>query len=173
VISFELARFNSHNHCCAGSSSDSEDLDDSAHFLSPGQSATAFKADVTNDPEAQFRLGEDYHLGRNGVENDLVEAVSLFQLSAAHGHAGAQNKLGVFYSKGDGLPRDEQAAVKFTALAADQGHAEAQFNLGYFHEAGRGTLPKNLPEALRLYRLAAAQGHKLAPTKVKQVMLKM
>jgi TPR repeat protein len=38
------------------------------------------------------------------------------------------------------------------------GHAFAQAQLGFFYEQGRGGLPKNDHEAVRLYKLAAEQG---------------
>ena len=42
--------------------------------------------------------------------------------------------------------------------AADQGYGSAQANLGSLYEHGRGGLPKDDKEAVRLYRLAADQG---------------
>jgi uncharacterized protein len=45
-----------------------------------------------------------------------------------------------------------------TALPAVQGHAGAQFNSGYMFEEGQG-VAQDTVEAIRWYRLAAAQGH--------------
>jgi uncharacterized protein len=140
--------------------------------LTQRHKAVPCRAENTDDPETLFKMGVFFQHGKNG-ELDLDEAVRLFQLSASRGHAGSQNKLGFMYIEGIGLPRDEHAAVKFISLAADQGHSEAQYNLAHFHEAGIGGLPKNLPEAFRLYRLAAAQGHKLAAPAAKRVFFKM
>jgi TPR repeat protein len=151
---------------------DAGDSDDSEQPLLP-RKEPAFFGSETQDPVALFALGVDYQFGQNGVEVDLEKAASLFLLSASEGHAKAQNRLGVCYANGTGLPMDEKAAVKYWSLAADQGDTHAQFNLAYFHEAGKGGLVKDFAEALRLYRLAAAQGHKLAPKKMKQVILKM
>ena len=41
---------------------------------------------------------------------------------------------------------------------AQHGHAVAQFNLGVMHDFGQGT-PKDPEQAVKWYRLAAAQGH--------------
>jgi TPR repeat protein len=151
---------------------DAGDSDDSEQPSSPRKHLEPFIFG-TDNPEILFSLGADYQLGQNRFEKDLEKAASLFLFSASKGHAGAQNRLGLCYANGTGLPKDEQAAVNYWGLAADQGYAEAQFNLAYFHEAGKGGLVKDFPEALRLYRLAAAQGHKLAPMKMKQLLLKM
>ena len=153
---------------------DAGDPDDSDEQLSPRKTGepVSFKTEA-HDPETLFRLGADYQFGQNGVEKDLEKAASLFLLAASKGHARGQNRLGMCYANGIGLPKDEQAAVNYWSLAADQGYPEAQYNLASFQEAGKGGLVKDFSEALRLYRLAAAQGHKLAPMKVKQLLFKM
>ena len=43
--------------------------------------------------------------------------------------------------------------------AADKGFAEAQYTLGNFYEDGTGVM-QDYAEAMRWYRLAAAQGHR-------------
>jgi TPR repeat protein len=53
--------------------------------------------------------------------------------------------------------------------AADQGHANAQFNVGVAHERGEGGLQPSPSEAVRLYRLAAAQGHTQATARLQEM----
>ena len=43
-------------------------------------------------------------------------------------------------------------------LAVDQGHADAQYNLGWCYHKGNG-VAKDIGETVRLYQLAAKQGH--------------
>jgi len=47
-------------------------------------------------------------------------------------------------------------------LAADKGNALGQANLGVFYENGRGGIPRDEREALRLCELAADQGNEFA-----------
>jgi len=51
--------------------------------------------------------------------------------------------------------------VRHYRMAAEQGDASAQCNLGYMYEHGKG-VPQDMTEAVRLYRLSAAQGNSSA-----------
>ena len=57
---------------------------------------------------------------------------------AEQGIAEAQYNLGLMYSNGQGVPRDDEEAVKWYRLAAEQGFAESQTNLGLMYGTGRG-----------------------------------
>jgi len=106
---------------------------------------------------AQYNLGLMFEHGQ-GVAQDYAEAVRLYRLAAAQGHAGAQNNLGYMFENGQGVAQDYAEAVRLYRLAAAQGHAGAQINLGYMFEHGQG-VAQDRAEAIRLYRLAAAQGN--------------
>lgn len=77
---------------------------------------------------------------------------------AEQGDGGAQCNLGVRYSTGDGVEKDEAQAVKWYRMAAQQGIVAAQFNLGLFYYQARG-VQRDLQEAAHWYRTAADQGH--------------
>ena len=49
---------------------------------------------------------------------------------AEKGNARAQNKLGMVYHKGTGVPKDDKEAIKWYRKAAEQGDSSAQFCLG-------------------------------------------
>lgn len=129
--------------------------------------------------------GEEQGGAENGairVGRDELKAEGFLLQAARSGHAGAQNNLGVLYSKPDclemirirsadegstwrctrlptggaGVPEDDAKAVRYFTLAADQGLAIAQSNLGTMYAKGTGT-PKNDREAVRWFGLAAAQ----------------
>ena len=51
-----------------------------------------------------------------------------FRLSAAQGHANAQNDLGLMYATGQGVPQDYVRAYMWFSLAAAKGFSEAQQN---------------------------------------------
>jgi uncharacterized protein len=77
---------------------------------------------------------------------------------ADQGVAAAQNRLGILYDSGKGVPRDYEKAIQWFRKAADQGFAAAQFNLGFVYEIGLG----NYVEALGWYQKAARQGFVVA-----------
>ena len=76
---------------------------------------------------------------------------------AEKGNARAQNKLGMAYHKGMGVPKDDKEAVNWWRKAAVQGFAAAQYNLGQSYGYGIG-VPKDNKEAVKWYRKAAEQG---------------
>ena len=92
---------------------------------------------------------------------DYASALSLFRSLAEQGDTRAQGNLGVMYSHGEGVPKDETEAVKWYRRAAEQGDAHAQYNLAVRYERGGG-VAQNVAEALKWYRLAAAKGDVLA-----------
>jgi hypothetical protein len=111
----------------------------------------------------QFVVGLCYNNGYGGVAQDYAEAVRLYSLAAAQGHAVAQNNLGWMFNIGQGVAQDYAEAVRLYRLAAAQGNAIAQTNLGWMFNIGQG-VAQDYAEAVRLYRLAAAQGHDYAQT---------
>jgi len=66
--------------------------------------------------------------------------------------------LGVAYSGGRGVERDEARAIQYFRESADRGHAHAQFCLGNCYAQGDG-VKKNLRQAASWYRRAAEQGN--------------
>jgi TPR repeat protein len=105
----------------------------------------------------QLVVGVCYYLGCGGVAQDYAEAVRLFRLAAAQGHADAQYSLGLMFDHGKGVAQDFAEAVRLYSLAAAQGDAHAQVNLGVLFCNGQGVV-QDRAEAIRLFRLAAAQG---------------
>jgi TPR repeat protein len=80
------------------------------------------------------------------------------QTKAEQGDAHEQYKLGVFYSRGEGVEKDELAAFKWFRKAADQNLAPAQYTLGNYYHDGL-TVEKDYAEAVRWYRKAIEQNH--------------
>ena len=81
-----------------------------------------------------------------------------YRLGAEQGHAGAQNKLGIAYAKGEGADQDYAESVRWFRLAAEQGNANGQNSLGFAFWNGIG-VDQDYAEALRWYRLSAEQGN--------------
>ena len=71
-------------------------------------------------------------------------------------YAGGQNNLGVMYSRGRGVRKDDSEAVRWYRRAAEQGHALGQFNLGNMYRDGRG-VARDYQAAVTWFRRAADQ----------------
>ncbi len=88
---------------------------------------------------------------------DYATALQLFRPLADQGNVSAQYYLGVMYSNGRGVPKNDAEAVKWYRLAADQGFAVAQNNLGYAMLHGLGGAIDKV-SAVRYFTAAAAKG---------------
>lgn len=85
-----------------------------------------------------------------------IEAVARCRGAAEQGIAEAQTNLGVMYSIGQIVPRDDAEAVKWYWRAANQGLARAQYNLGVMYAKGQ-SVPHDDVLAYMWFSLAAAQ----------------
>ena len=89
-------------------------------------------ADPNNptDAHAQYELGLDYKMPRNGKERDAFKALEWFLKAAEQGLAEAQLEVGRHYV-GDGTPEvaDSANAIKWLRKAAEQGLVDAQYEL--------------------------------------------
>ncbi|MEI6313276.1 MAG: tetratricopeptide repeat protein [Syntrophus sp. (in: bacteria)] len=112
----------------------------------------------------------------NSSKESSVKSAQVQEIIAAaeQGNTDAQSRLGEMYAKGLGVGKDLQEASKWYINAAEQ-DPNCQYNIGMFHEHGgfeyRSGEPKYVPnkqEALKWYRLAAAQGHDSARFRVEQ-----
>ena len=76
---------------------------------------------------------------------------------AEQGDAEAQNRLGVFYSIGLGVPEDDAETVRWFRLAAEQGDASAaQYSLGVMYNNGEG-VPQDFVQAHMWLNLATSR----------------
>jgi TPR repeat protein/serine/threonine protein kinase len=110
-----------------------------------------------------------YALGQGGIPSNLEIALDIGNkiISWLRQHTQAENKqvskcaqflLGVCYSEGLGVPRDDRDAFWWYSQSAEQGFSIAQAYLGYCYYVGLG-VEKNLVEAVKWYAASAAQGH--------------
>ena len=113
---------------------------------------------------SQYLLGDMYDFGKEGVEQDSVEAFKWYKKSAEQGYPPAQFMTGVMYSNGWGVIQDKSEAVKWWRKAAEQGVAQAQFNLGAMY----GNI-QDYSEANKWLRMAARQGHTRAQEFLKSI----
>ena len=102
---------------------------------------------------ADFKAGEKaYHLG------DYATALREWQPLAKQGQAPAQYQLGVLYSNGQGVPKDDAQARQWYEKAAAQGNRRAQNNLGYLYVDGKG-VQKDEKMGVEWIQKSAEQGH--------------
>lgn len=110
------------------------------------------------DSIALCRMGGFYNNGF-GVEKNVEKAIQLYKKAiATDGNADALLDLGLCYLKGEGVPLNWGYGFFLTERSAKQGNMAAQYNLGVLYRIGRGVVA-NMEEALRWYRLSAAQGY--------------
>jgi TPR repeat protein len=96
-----------------------------------------------------------------GIANDTVAArvnVNMFREMAKQGDASGQYNLGIAYSTGIGVPKDERTAVAWFRRAAEQGDMLAQYDLATMYANGRG-VPRSYRNAAQWYLRSARQGH--------------
>jgi hypothetical protein len=106
-----------------------------------------------------------WHVHKAKANERLVEDARVSRVSAEHGDARAETRLGSMYDLGQGVPRDYSEAMCWYRKAADQGDAHAQYDIGYLYERGRG-VPQDYTEALRWYHKAADQGEAWAQASI-------
>ena len=114
------------------------------------------------DPKAIYQLGNDYCLGRYGLEKDVTRAVELYERAAELGVKEAHYCLGFLYSKGKDVEKDTAKAIRHYEAAAMKGDVQARHNLGT--EEGKAG---NHDLALQHYLMAAKMGHQNALNAVK------
>jgi len=126
------------------------------------------------DAESQFKMGEMYHLSKQGVMRDIIVAIQWYQKAAEQGYAPAQVGLGVIYGIGPiGYDvQNDQMALYWFHKAAKQGNAAALMNLGIHYSNGQGvkrdlsiaksyfgqSCDKGLQLACNLYRTTIDEG---------------
>jgi TPR repeat protein len=130
---------------------------------------------AAGNARGQWLLGTMYEQAQ-AVTRDYAEAVKWYRLSANQGYASGQADLADMYEYGKGIAKDMNEALRLYRLAADQGNDSAKKALDRlktvvpamsaekaYEEALRlwnGTgVAKNEAEAVRLFRIAADQGH--------------
>ncbi len=85
---------------------------------------------------------------------DIKEIMS----KANDGNSAAQNELGICYSMGKGVEKDDSKAFYYFKLASEGDLAEAKHNLGVCYAFGNG-VKKNLKKAVDLLAVGAFQGN--------------
>ena len=99
-------------------------------------------------------------------------AVQEFRPLAEAGVAEAQFGLGILYTEGTGVPRDQKQAIKWITLAAEQGHALAQLSLGVKYAFGEG-VRQDYQRAYQWASLSQMKGFEVADELMRTMEAKM
>ncbi len=97
--------------------------------------------------------------GRPGVAKDKNRAFELASAGAALGCAHSKGALGRCYLRGFGVIQDEARGLALGRESEAAGSFFGQIVVGYCYYVGCGGVAQDDAKAVRLYRLAAAQGH--------------
>lgn len=110
--------------------------------------------------EQQSRSADEAYLEarkidrRNG-QDELKDAVRLYNIAASAGHSGACYQLGMLYLEGRGVGKNAMEAKKWFERAESGFYPAATLKLGWIYELGLGV--KADPEKKQAYYLKAAQ----------------
>jgi TPR repeat protein len=104
--------------------------------------------------------GEDHDLGMSMLKIAAEQGNHNAQASfnANQGDVDAQISMGIRYSTGQGVEKDNVVAVKWFTKAVEQGSSDAQCFLGDMYAKGLGVI-KDEVKAANLISMAAKQGH--------------
>lgn len=103
----------------------------------PDQAADLLiRAAKAGSAEAQFELAQLYEIGL-GVEQNIPQALKLYQAAGDQDFPDALNDLGFFYFQGEmGLARDAAKGLKYFERAADLRQPQAMFNFAAMIDDG-------------------------------------
>lgn len=125
-------------------------------------SGAAVADDVETQLKAMEAAKESYSKLNDSSKGFYAENcpkhLTFWQQAAEQGHAIAQSFLGVCYSHGQGIAKDQALAVAWYRKAAEQGYAPAQANLGVMYRDGKG-IAKDETQAVEWLLKAAEQGY--------------
>ena len=123
----------------------------------------------SGEAEAMVRLGALLARGAAGGKPDLSAAVSWFEKAANLEHPSAYFWLGLHYSQGRGVEKDDARAAEWFRRAAAGGNPSAMFWLAHMHKAGRVGGKPDPAGALDWFRRAtdAAVGDSYANVRTK------
>ncbi|KAI9275795.1 hypothetical protein BDA99DRAFT_496467 [Phascolomyces articulosus] len=107
--------------------------------------------------QAAGYLGKMYRRGE-GVEVDPERAYKWFYLGSELNDSNSQNGLGMMHLEGLVVPKSRDKAIEYFKSAVNQDNPDAQVNLAIEYVNQENTLPN----AIRLFALAAEAKHPLA-----------
>jgi TPR repeat protein len=112
---------------------------------------------MKGEKDAMNDLADCYKNGE-GVEQDLLAALQLYERAAHLGNSYAMNNLAFCYKNGKGVKQDFSKAIRFCEQAIKLGNVYAIDNLADCYQHGKG-VEQDLSKAVQLYEQAAQLGN--------------
>jgi TPR repeat protein len=97
--------------------------------------------------EAQVELGEIYFRGQMRVPYDYAEATKWMLRAAEQGHAMSQRNVGMAYTFGQGVPKNQVVGLMWLNLSVANGHHDAAEDRD---DAAKDMTPAQVAEAKKL-----------------------
>jgi TPR repeat protein len=117
--------------------------------------------ELNHDARLQYNLGYIYEQGKllgfrfTKTQNHNA-AVMWFKKAAGHDYARAQYALGIYYSHGWGVPKDESKAVFWFLKAARNDYPQSAFHLAWMYRKGEGGVSRDYVKAVTFFTEAAS-----------------
>jgi TPR repeat protein len=121
---------------------------------------------------AIFGLAQLHESGQAGLPANLVEANRWYLRAAEAGSVDGQVAIATAFYLGRGAAKDTARAARWFRIAAQGGDVGAMYLYASMVEAGDG-VERDLQEARYWYAAAARNGDEAAPSKVKELNLKL
>lgn len=118
------------------------------------------QADEYGNPDALFEKAYAFDVGQ-GVAQDKVRALKLYEIAAFQGSKTAQYNTGIYYQNGSGCEKNLTKAFAWFLKAANNGDGDAMNKVGCYYAEGKGT-EKNLAKAKEWLTKALQAGAKNA-----------
>lgn len=123
-------------------------------FNAFGQPAELIKRAESNDPRAQFELGQLY-ANEVGIPKNSTEALKWFNKSAAANNADSIARIGLMYEFGEGVDTDKSRAIELYRNAVKLGGNRGM--IAYANALIRGSgIQKNKEQAHSLLKTASS-----------------
>ena len=111
---------------------------------------TKYPVALKNIDLAEKNLGDSYYLGRNGIIQNLSEAIKIYTIQASEGNHYAQFRLGYCYNHGEGVAKNILHCIRLYLMAAENDNPLAQAHLGDLYFKGI-EVPKDMATAISYY----------------------
>lgn len=125
---------------------------------------------ASGDAESQYNLARLFYLTKDKA-GDAKAAAKWLKKAVMRDHVASLHLLACLYLEGKGIAQDTATGLELMRKAAILGNADAQFDLGVLLAAGTKDIPASAEEAIRWFRLAAAQGHTRAQYRLGKAFL--
>lgn len=125
------------------------------YLLTNSEQKEIIKSAIDGDAKAQYSIGAKYEGGYQypfSLMQDYELAAKWYLKSAKQGNVYSQDRLGMLYEEGNGVPQDYNEAIKWYKLAANQGGRGSAHKLYQIYSVG--TSEEDIAEAQKWRRIA-------------------